>query len=108
MARSARRYDIYLPLAYNDGRVIPKELFVSVEQRLLARFGDLTSLQRKFPLRGIWQGESRLYLDQVIIITVLDFRRGGSGQFIARLKRSLICEFDQPEILIIGTAIRVY
>ena len=108
MARSARRYDIYLPVAYNNGRAIPKDLFVSVEQRLLARFGGLTSLQRRFPLRGIWQGESRLYLDQVIIITVLDFRRGGSGRFIARLKRSLIREFDQLEILIIGTAIRVY
>ena len=108
MVKPARRYDIYLPLTFNDGRAIPRALFVAVEQRLLARFGGLTSQQRRFPLRGIWQGTTRIYLDHVIIITVLDFRRGGSGRFIARLKRSLLREFEQVEILLTESPLRVY
>jgi hypothetical protein len=44
----------------------------------------------------------------VIIITVLDFRRGGSGRFIARLKRSLLREFEQVEILLTESPLRVY
>lgn len=108
MAKSALRYDIYLPLAYNDGRQIADELFDAVEHQLLGRFGGVTSLQRKFPLRGIWQGKSRLYLDQVIIITVLDFRPHGSDRFIARLKRSLLHDFEQVEILITESPLRVY
>jgi hypothetical protein len=108
MARSARRYDLYLPLTDNDGRAFADELFDAVERRLLARFGGLTAQQRDFPLRGIWQGESRLYLDQVIVMTVLDFRRQGSTQFIAHLKEALLTEFEQLELLIAEQPLRVH
>jgi hypothetical protein len=78
MARSARRYDIYLPLTDNSGRPFADSIFDAVERRLLARFGGLTSQQREFPLRGIWQGETRIFLDQVVVMTALDFRSRGS------------------------------
>src|SRR5207249_4088549 len=83
MAKAARRYDLYLPLTSNDGRPFPDDLFEDVQRRLLDRFGGLTAQQREFPLQGIWQGGTRLYLDLVIIMTALDFRREGSGRFIA-------------------------
>ena len=108
MARRARRYDLFLPLAYNDGRSIPDDLFDSVEKRLLDRFGGLTSQYRKFPLRGIWQGEKRLYLDRVIIMTALDFRVRGSSGFLVELKKYLLREFDQLEVLITETFLRVH
>jgi len=108
MARSARRYDLYLPLADNSGRPIADTIFDGVERRLVGRFGGLTSQQRDFPLRGIWQGESRVYLDQVIVMTVLDFRRQGSATFIAKLKRELLRELDQLEILITEQSLRVH
>jgi hypothetical protein len=107
-ARSARRYDLYLPLTDNDGRPFAAEQFDAVERRLVARFGGLTSLQRQSPLRGIWQGETRLYFDQVIIMTVLDFRRQGSTRFIAQLKQALLREFEQLEILITEQPLRVH
>jgi hypothetical protein len=108
MPRAARRYDIFLPLAFNDGRPIPNHLFDAVERRLLAQFGGVTAQQRDFPLRGAWQTEAQLYLDQVIVLTVLDFRPRGSGRFIGDLKRSLLREFDQLEILITESSLRVH
>ena len=108
MARSARRYDLYLPLVDNAGHSIPDAIFDAVERRLVVRFGGLTSQQRDFPLRGIWQGKARLYLDQVIIIPVLDFRRQGSARFIAQLKNALLRDLDQLEILITEQAVRVH
>ncbi len=108
MARSGRRYDLYLPLSDNAGRPIADAVFDGVERRLVARFGGLTSQQRDFPLRGIWQGESRVYLDQVIIMTVLDFRRNGSARFIAQLKQDLLRDLDQLEILITEQSLRVH
>src|SRR5438105_1300929 len=98
MARSARRYDLYLPLADNAGQPISDAVFDAVERRLVVRFGGLTSQQRDFPLRGIWQGEARIFLDQVIMITALDFRRQGSTRFISQLKKDLLRDFDQLEI----------
>jgi hypothetical protein len=108
MAKAARRYDLYLPLTFNDGRPIADSLFDAVERRLLAHFGGVTSQQRDFPLRGIWQGESQLYLDQVIVMTALDFRGRGSARFIATLKRDLLRDFDQLEILITESSLRVH
>ena len=108
MARTARRFDIYLPLTDNDGQLFPGALFKAVEERILARFGGLTAQQQEFPLRGIWQGASQLYLDRVIILTALDFRPKGSSRFVAQLKQSLLREFDQLEILITEQALRVY
>jgi hypothetical protein len=108
MPRSARRYDLYLPLTNNDARPIADEVFRAVQSRLLARFGGLTAQQREFPLQGIWQGGSRLFFDQVIILTVLDFRRQGSSRFIGQLKRDLLCDFDQLEILITEQTLRVH
>lgn len=108
MARAARRYDLDLPLTDNAGRPIADAVFDSVERRLLDRFGGLTTQQREFPLRGIWLGGSHLYFDQVVIMTALDFRRQGSGRFIAGLKQSLLREFDQLEILITEQPLRVH
>src|SRR5947207_120745 len=98
MPRSARRYDFYLPLTDNAGHPIANAAFDAVERRLVARFHGLTSQQRDFPLRGIWQGGTQLYFDQVIIMTVLDFRREGSARFITQLKQELLGEFDQLEV----------
>ena len=108
MVRSARRYDMYLPLTFNNGKPIPDELFISVESRLLARFRGLTAQQKSFPLRGIWQGKSRLFLDQVITITALDFRQNGSSRFFARLKTTLLQKFQQLAILITESSLRVH
>jgi hypothetical protein len=108
MARSARRYDIFLPITFNDGRPIPDELFDAVERRLIVRFGGVTAQQRDFPLRGIWQAETRTYLDQVIVMTTLDFQPRGSSRFITTLKRELLRDFDQLEILITEAALRVH
>jgi hypothetical protein len=108
MPRDARRYDLYLPLTDNAGRAFAAEMFDSVERRLVARFKGLTTQQRQFPLRGIWQGETRVYRDQVVILTVLDFRRRGSSRFITQLKQALLREFEQLEILITEQPLRVY
>jgi hypothetical protein len=108
MSKSARRYDVYLPLTYNDGRPVEDDKFDAVERRLLAQFGGLTAQQRDFPLRGIWQGQTRLYFDEVILMTVLDFRRRGSARFLKLFKSDLLQQFDQLEILITEAPLRVH
>ena len=108
MPKSARRYEFYLPLTFNDGRFIEGHKFNALEKTLMKRFEGLTSQQRQFPLRGIWQSEKRVFYDDVILITVLDFRPRGSSGFVSRLKKQLLEEFDQLEILITETLLRVF
>jgi hypothetical protein len=104
----ARRYDLYLPLTLNDGQPIPPATFLALQRRLLARFGGLTAQQRDFPLQGIWVSGTRLFFDQIIILTALDFRPRGSARFIADLKQALLREFDQLELLITEQSLRIH
>lgn len=108
MPRAARRYDLYLPLTFNDGRPVADHQFDTVERQLLARFGGVTAQQHQFPFRGIWKGESQLYVDQVIVMTALDFRPRGSTSFVASLKRDVLRAFEQLEILITETPLKVH
>ena len=108
MAKTARRYDLYLPITFNDNRAIPHHQFDEVERRLLTRFGGVTSQRREFPLRGVWLGDGQIYLDQVIVMTTLDFRPKGSAGFLAELKRDLLRDFDQLAILITESPLRVH
>jgi len=108
MPKNARRYDLFLPVNFNDGRLVPKKFFDSLELRLLNRFKGFTAQRREFPLRGIWQGKLRIHVDRVIIVTIFDFRRHGSARFLAALKRDLLDQFEQEEILLTEVATRIH
>lgn len=103
MARPIRSIDIYLPLDFNDGRPIPESKFVSLQQELLSRFGGVTSVQRQFPLQGIWQSGAEVYQDRVVVFSVMDYREETQLEclrYLERLKGRLKKKFDQLEILI--------
>lgn len=103
MARPIRSIDIYLPLDYNDGRPIPESKYVSLQQELLSRFGGVTSVQRQFPLQGIWRSGAEVYQDRVVVFSVMDYREETQLEclrYLERLKGRLKKKFDQLEILI--------
>jgi len=103
MARPIRSIEIYLPLDYNDGRAIPESKYVSVQQELLNRFGGVTSVQRQFPLQGVWKSGTDIYTDRVVVFSVMDFREETQLEclrYLGRLKGRLKKKFDQLEILV--------
>jgi hypothetical protein len=103
MARPIRSIDVYLPLDYNDGRPIPESRYIALQQELLNRFGGVTSVERQFPLQGVWQSGADVYHDRVVVFTVMDFRTEKQFQcprYLERLKTRLKKKLDQLEILI--------
>lgn len=68
------QFDIYLPLRYNDGTMIPEEHYRQVEFELVERFGGVTMIEQRNPLKGVWKFQNRRYVDEIIIVTTLDFR----------------------------------
>jgi hypothetical protein len=101
--RPIRAIDIYLPLDYNDGRAIEAAKYIPLEDELLGRFGGVTSTQRLFPLRGLWQSGTEVFQDRVVVFSVMDF--GAQTEFeriryLERLKARLKKKFEQLEILI--------
>lgn len=103
MARPIRSIEIFLPLDFNDGRPIPETKFVALQQELLDRYGGVTSVQRQFPLQGVWKSGTDTYLDRVVVFSVMDFRGETpleSLRYLGRLKGRLKKKLDQLEILI--------
>ena len=103
MARPIRSIDVYLPLDYNDGRPIPESKYIALQQELLRRFGGVTSVQRQFPLQGMWQSGNVVFHDRVVVLSVMDFRTETQlegRRYLERLKGRLKRRFDQLEILI--------
>lgn len=103
MAKPIRGIEIYLPLDFNNGEPIPESKFMSLQRELLARFGGVTSVQKQFPLKGVWHSGEEIYYDQVVVFSVMDFRSGTQIEclrYLQGLKTRLKKRFDQLEILI--------
>lgn len=106
MVRPIRNIDIYLPLDYNDGRIIPESKYISLQQELLERFGGVTSIQRQFPLQGVWHSGADRFDDRIVVFSVMDFREGTQLErlrYLEKLKGRLKKKFEQLEILITVT-----
>src|SRR5215207_9210723 len=101
MAKPIRSIDIFVPLDFNDGEPIPEAQFLSLQKELLSRFGGVTSVQRQFPLQGIWSSGEEIFHDRVVLFSVMDFRDGTQLEclrYLERLKKRLKKSFDQLEI----------
>ena len=103
MARPIRSIDLYLPLEYNDGRLVPDSHFESLLQELVDNFGGVTSVQRDFPLQGIWKSRGVTYRDRVVVFTAMvsgAWKQLECLRYLSRLKTRLKRKLDQLEILI--------
>jgi hypothetical protein len=92
MAKPIKGIEIYLLLDYNDGESIPMSKFISLEDELLRRFDGVTSLQRQFPLRGVWYSGAEIYYDEVVVFSAMDFSettRLERLRYLQRLKERL-------------------
>lgn len=106
MVRPIRSIEIYVPLDFNDGSPIPESKYIALQHELLLKFGGVTSTQRQFPLQGVWKAGSDVYLDRVILLSVMDFQSDTQLQclqYLTRLKTRLKKKFEQLEILITVT-----
>jgi hypothetical protein len=98
----ARRYEVYLPVEYNDLIPIEDEAYDQIEQDLLQRFGGVTQIRRANLLKGVWQQAEDVYHDNIVMFTVLDFSETleNNQQFMTEYKEFLKQKLQQKEIVI--------
>lgn len=98
-----KEFDLFVPLTFNDGEPIPASLFQSLQRRLLSRFGGLTFFPQ--PNRGFWKMGDVTYRDEIVVYRVISANAVASRQYLAKLKKWMLREFRQEEILIIQRSI---
>jgi len=98
----ATRYEILLPLKYNDGTDIEPEKLLLTKRELVARFGALTV--DPAPVEGVWTYEGAAYQDYV-----LDIKEDAPEvqEFFEEFKETLKIRFRQIDVWIIAYPIRV-
>jgi hypothetical protein len=66
--RNWRRYEVLLPLQFNDGRDVPSEWLAEALDEIVDRFGAASPETQ--PLAGHWRKESILYRDDMVRLVV--------------------------------------
>jgi hypothetical protein len=105
MSSSWRRYEVLLPLQFNDGRDVPGEWLAQAVLEVVDRFGAASYETRK--LEGHWRSEGVLYRDTLVRLVVdvpdLEENRVWMREFKQRWKMKL----DQLELWMVSHQIEV-
>ncbi len=100
-----RRYEILLPLQFNDNRAVPEALLLRTVEELEGRFRSVSWETQV--VRGIWQHEGVVFRDNNTRL-VLDVEDSPENRaFFVALKEILKERFQQVDIWITSHAIDV-
>jgi hypothetical protein len=99
-----KRFEILLPLNYNDGSDIEPEKFDETAEELADHFGGIT--QDTIRITGIWKYEGARYRDILLRIRV-DSTDADAADFLRTYKELLKERFDQIDIWITAHDIEI-
>lgn len=100
-----RRYEILLPLRFNDGQPVPKALLAQTVQELEARFGAVSCETQV--IQGRWRGEGRAFRDDLMRVYVDAESTAQVRDFFAAFKQRLQARFQQLDIWLTSHSIEV-
>ncbi len=96
MSSSSRRFEILLPLRFNNGQAVPDELVGETLLELRQQFGAVSSETQI--IRGLWQHEGESYRDELVRVFVDVPDVAESRQFFVDFKERLKARFQQIDI----------
>jgi hypothetical protein len=98
------KYDIYLPLKYNDGSDIERKKLEEIQQQLVAVFGAITVSSLSAPFKGTWRYGGVEFVDDIVRIEIITDEE---FYFFKNFKRQLKRELRQLDILITAQDIKM-
>src|SRR5437016_2692458 len=105
MSKNWRRFEVMVPLQFNDGRAVPSDWFGKATREVAVQFGGASFETQK--ILGYWYHEGRWYSDSSarIVVDLPDTtkNRNWMREFKARLKDQL----QQLEIWMVSYRIEV-
>jgi hypothetical protein len=96
MSKSLRRFEILLPLRFNDGQPVPDEMIAELMLKLEERFGAVSSETQT--IHGSWHHEGQSYRDDLVRVFVDAPDSPESRQFFIDFKETLKTALKQIDI----------
>ena len=100
-----RRYEILLPLRFNDGQEVPDELIGRTLVSLRNRFGAASSETQV--IQGFWQQGGEVYRDSLLRLFVEVPDTAENRDYFRNFKEELKQRFQQVEIYVTSHPIEV-
>lgn len=91
------KYEIYLPLKYNNGADIEPEKLEEIQQQLITVFGAMTVSSLTAPFQGTWRYGGVQFVDDIIRIEIIT---NEELYYFKNFKRRLKRKLRQIDILI--------
>jgi hypothetical protein len=96
MSRLVRRFEVLLPLRFNDGTPVPDDAVADTLLELEQRFGAVSCETQT--IRGQWRHEGQSYRDDLIRVFVDVADESENRQFFVEYKERLKARFQQLDI----------
>ena len=105
MNSKLRRFEILLPLQFNDGSEIPSDLLAEAVLEIVEKFGAASYETQK--VEGHWRFEGVLYRDNLtkIVIDVSDTQE--NHQWMREYKQRWKSKLDQLELWLVSYIIDI-
>ncbi|HEV3144333.1 MAG TPA: hypothetical protein VGZ47_10640 [Gemmataceae bacterium] len=105
MSNTFRRYELLLPLRFNDGQPVPDDLIAQTLLEIRQQFGAVSSETQI--IRGVWQHEGTLFRDDLTRIFVDVADTPENENFFRTLKEQLKVRFQQLDLWVTSYPINV-
>jgi hypothetical protein len=96
MSTAFRRFEILLPLRFNDGQPVPEDLIAETLLELRSRFGAVSCETQM--TRGVWQHEGHVFRDDLMRVYVDAPDVPESREFFTGFKERAKSRFNQIDI----------
>lgn len=105
MSTTYRRYQVLLPLRFNDGRPVPRELFFDVFAELREHFGAASFETQR--IVGTWMHEGTTYQDETVRVVVDVPDLPEHRAYFVEYKETLKARFRQIDIWLTSSPLEV-
>ena len=96
MSNTLRRFEILLPLRFNDGQPVPDELIGLTLLELRQQFTAVSAETQV--IRGHWQHQGEVFRDELVRVFVDVPDTGDNREFFVRFKEQLKTRCQQLDI----------
>jgi hypothetical protein len=101
-----KKYEIYLPLKYNDGSTIEARKITRIREELADVFGARTVSSQAAPYQGAWNHRGMDFIEDIIKIEVIARADRKTQLFFKKFKERLKRLLKQIDVLIIAQDIQ--
>ena len=105
--RRMKKYEIYLPLKYNDGTKIETEKIKQIREELVDVFGARTVSSQHAPYQGAWNYRGSDIVEDIIKIEIIARADRKTQKFFRQFKERLKRLLKQIDVLIIAQDVRL-